>query len=50
MSESDYARRRDELNRLLQRDEQEIREIIQETAQARKDKRNVESAYTDVQE
>lgn len=50
MSESDYSRRRDELNRLLQKEEQETREIVQERDQARKDKRNVESAYADVQE
>lgn len=50
MSESEYARRVEELNRLLKRDDKEIREIVQERDQAKKDRKNVESAYSDVQE
>jgi len=50
MSDSEYVRRRDEINRRLRRDEQEINEIIEERDQALKDKQNVESAISDVQE
>ncbi|ODM93256.1 Transforming acidic coiled-coil-containing protein 2 [Orchesella cincta] len=50
MSESDYNRRRDELNRLLEKDELETREIEKERDQAIKDLKNVESAFADVQE
>ncbi len=50
MSETEYARRVEELNRLLKRDDKEIREIVQERDQAKKDRKNVESAYSDVQE
>ncbi|CAL8093942.1 unnamed protein product [Orchesella dallaii] len=50
MSQSNYNRRRDELNRLLEQDELETREIEKERDQAIKDLKNVESAFADVQE
>lgn len=49
-SESEFARRREDLNHRLQKEKEDIKEAIKERDQARKDKKNVESAYVDVQE
>jgi len=48
--ESDYNRKRDEINRRLGGEEEELNGIIEERDQAIKDKQNVENAISDVQE